>query len=117
MTVLEVTIALTIVSTVLMASAGAFFTSIRAVDGAQRRSRATVFLETVMEDLSAQTYPNLAAFNGNRIFDQATLAQSNYAVDLTVFEVAVDLSQIQARLLDLRTNREISRATTQRSRR
>lgn len=114
---LEVTIALTIVSTLLMASAGAFLSSISAVNAAQRRSVATVFLATVMEDLSAQTYADLPTFNGNRIYDKPTAAASNYAVDLTVFLTAVDLQQVQAVLTDLRTNREVGRLTTLRARR
>jgi type II secretory pathway pseudopilin PulG len=114
--VLEVTIALTIVATLLMASAGAFLSSISAVNAAQRRSVATVFLETVMEDLSAQAYVDLPSFNGNRIFDRPTAAASSYAVDLTVFLTAVDLQQVQAVLTDLRTNRVVGRLTTLRSR-
>jgi type II secretory pathway pseudopilin PulG len=117
MTVLEVTIALTIVSTVLLASAGAFLSSIVAVNAAQRTSRATVFLETVMENLSAQAYDDLIAFNGNRVYDQATSADSNYEADLSVFVSAVDLLQVQVVLLDVRTNQEIGRLTTLRSRR
>ena len=117
MTVIEVTIALTIVCTILVAAAGGFWTSISAVKTAQKTSRATVFLETVMEDLSAQPYDSLLAFNGNRIYDQAAAANASYSVDLTVFLAAVDLEQIQAILTDLRTNREVARLTTLRSRR
>lgn len=117
LTLLEVTIALTIVATVLMVSVGAFGSSIKAVNSAQRRSRATVFLQTIMEDVSAQPYDNLLAFNGNRFMDQATAARSNYAVDLSVFVVSLDLEQVQGVLTDLRTNREIGRVTTLRSRR
>lgn len=115
--VIEVTIAMTVSCTVLLATAGAFASSLSAVHSSQRTTQATVFLESVMEDLSAQTYDNLPAFNGNRIFDQATANRSNYAVDLTVFLASVDLQQIQATLTDLRTNREIGRLTTLRSRR
>ena len=114
---LEVTIAMTIVSTILLASAKAFSTNFTAVNTAQSMTRGAVFLETVMEDLSVQPYENLAAFNGNRIYDGATAQRSSYAVDLTVFLAAVDLQQVQAVLTDLRTNREIARLTTLRSRR
>ena len=117
LTLLEVSIALLIVCSVLMASASAFLTNISAVSSAQRRSRATLFLETVLEDLSAQDYDNLAAFDGNQVFDQATLARSNYTVDLTVFLAAVDLMQVRAVLTDRRTNLEVGRVTTLRSRR
>jgi hypothetical protein len=110
--VLEITITLTIVTTVLMAAAGALLSSLSAVSSAARTSRATVFLETVMEDLSAQPYDNLLAFNGNTIFDQATAADSNYSCNLTVFTAAVDLLQIDVVLRDMRGNREIGRVTT-----
>ena len=114
---LEVTIALTIVSTVLVASAGAFMSSVSSARTAQRRSMGTVFLQTVMEDLAAQPYDNLLAFNGNTIFDQPTAAASNYSVVITVFVAAVDIQQIQCVMTDRRTNREIGRVSTMRSRR
>lgn len=117
LTVLEVTIALSVISTVLLASAQALSSTISAVKTAQRTSCATVFLSTVMEDISAQSYDDLLAFNGNRIFDQQAAANSNYAVDLRVFVTSIDLRQIEAVLIDLRTNREIARVTTLRSKR
>ncbi len=117
LTVLEVMIALAITSTALMATAGAFSSSLSAANSALTRTRATVFLGTVMEDLSAQEYDNLLALNGERIFDQANEAHSSYAVDLTVFLAAVDLLQVQAQVTDLGTQSVITRVTTLRSRR
>lgn len=116
-TILEITIAVAVITTVLMASAGAFVSSLSSVESAQRRTRATVYLETVMENISAQPYDNLLSFNGNHLHDQATTGSSNYGVDLTVFVSGLDLVEIQAVLLDLRSNAEITRVTTQRSRR
>ncbi len=117
MTVLEVTIALAITATVLLASAAAFMTSIAAVNSAQRTSRGALFAETVMEDLGAQPYANLAAFNGNTMFDGATLATSQFTVGLTIFTVAVDLIQVRAVLTDRHTGRELGRLTTLRANR
>lgn len=117
LSLLEITIALTVVSTVLLASVGAFGSSISAVNSARRTSRASVFLETVMEDLSAQSYDNLLAFNGNRIYDQTTAAKSSFAVDLTVFVAALDLERIDAVVVDLHSNREIGRVSTMRAKR
>ena len=114
---LEATIALAVVSTVLIASAGAFSSSLSSVNSSQRRSRGMVFLQTVMENLGAQSYDNLLAFNGNRIYDQATLGASTFYVDVTVFTAATDLDQVQTVLRDMRTNREIGRVTTLRSKR
>lgn len=64
---------------------------------------------------SAQPYDALPTFNGNRIYDQTTPSSSSYSVDLTVFLAALGLQQIQAVLVDLRTNRELCRVTTLRA--
>ncbi|HTF87832.1 MAG TPA: hypothetical protein VK843_05440 [Planctomycetota bacterium] len=117
MTVLEVTIALAITSTVLLASGAAFMSSIASVNSAQRTSRGALFAQTVMEDLAAQPYANLAAFNGNTIFDEANAADSHFSVGLTVFTAAVDLIQVRAVIRDLHTGRELGRLTTLRANR
>ena len=117
LTILETVIAMAILFTALLASAQTMARSISVVNDAQRMDRASIFLETVMEDLAAQPYANLLAFDGNHLTDRATAAQSMYGVDLTVFQSAVDLVQIQAVLRDERTGRELGRATTLRSRR
>jgi Tfp pilus assembly protein PilV len=117
LTVLEVTIAFTIVSTVLLASASAFTSTLNATRSAQTRSRGIVFLDTVMEDMSAQAYSTLLTFNGNKVYDGPTAARSNYSVDITAFLSAVDLVQVQGVLKDLRTNHEIGRVTSLRTNR
>jgi hypothetical protein len=114
-TIVEVTLALAIVTTVLTASAGAFMSNLSTARTAQRISRATLFLETVMQDLSAQVYDDLPAFNGNRFFDGASEAASDYSITLAVFAAGIDLLQIQAVLTDLRSDRELGRLTTYRS--
>jgi len=115
--VLEVTIALLIVSTVLVSLTGAFLTSAQAVHSAKGSSRGTVFLQSVMEDLAAQPYDALPSFNGNRIFDRDTQRASNWSVDLAVYPSGVDLEQVDATLFDLRTARVIAQLSTLRSRR
>jgi len=115
--VLEVTIALLIVSTVLVSLTGSFLSSAEAVHKAQGTNRATVFLQSVMEDLSAQPFDALLSFNGNRVFDHDTQLHSNWSVDLSVFPVGVDLEQVDATLTDLRSARILTRVTTLRSRR
>ena len=117
LTILETVIALAILFTALLASAQTMARSIAVVNDAQRMDRASIFLETVMEDLAAQPYANLLAFDGNHFTDRATAATSMYGVDVTVFQAAVDLVQVQAVLRDERTGRELGRATTLRSRR
>jgi hypothetical protein len=70
-----------------------------------------------MEELAAQPYDALTSFNGNRIFDHDTQQASNWSVDLDVFQAGVDLEQLDATLVDLRTARVITRLSTLRSRR
>jgi hypothetical protein len=117
LTVIEVTLALAILCSLLAVSAGGFMTNLSAVHSAQRTSEGSLFLETVMQDLSAQPYDSLLAFNGNTFFEHGTEAKSNYGVTLTVFQAALDLLQVQAVVTDIRNAREIGRLTTLRSRR
>lgn len=117
MTVLEITIAVTIVAVMLMGSTTAFMSSIQGVQNARKQSRGAVFLRTVMEDVAAQDYADLPSLNGDRILDDANAARATFAVDLTVFLAAVDLQQVEAELRDLRTNRVLGRVVTLRSRR
>lgn len=112
--IVEVTIALAIVTTVLTASAGAFISNLSAARGAQRVGRATLFLETVMQDLSAQPYDALLAFDGNRIFDGADEAHSDCSATLSVFQAGVGLLQLRVLVTDLRSDRELGRLTTYR---
>jgi len=116
-TVLEVTVALLIVSTVLVSLTGAFLTSSQPVPTANDSSRGTVFLQSVMEDLAAQPYEALPTFNGNRIFDMDTWPRSNWSVNLAVFPAGVDLEQVDASLVELHTGRVIADLSTLRSRR
>lgn len=117
LTLLEVTIAMSITATVLLASAGAFSSSLTSVNAAQRVSRGAMFARTVMEDLAAQPYANLTAFNGNTIYDQANASDSKYSINLSVFAASVDLLQVRAILTDLHTGRELCRLTTLRANR
>ncbi len=113
----EVTIAIAVLLTGLMATARTLASSITAVNAAQRTSQAALFLETVMEDVAAQPYANLLALDGNHLIDGADADASNFAVDLNVFQSAADLIQVDAVLTDVRSGRETGRVTTLRSRR
>jgi len=117
MSVLEVTIAIAIVSMILLSSGSALIGSLHGARQARETSTASVFLQTVMEDLSAQPWANLPTFNGDQIYDQPTPARSRYRVDLSVFTTSVDLLQIRAIVRDTRTNRELGRLTTLKERR
>jgi len=113
--IVEITIALAIVATVLAGASGALlsnFFSIRTADGL---SSGTLFLESVLENLSAQSYDDLLAFHGNTLFDGADEEHARYAVELSVFESEVGLMQIGAVLRDLNGGRELGRVATLRS--
>ena len=116
-TVIEISICLVIVATVLLATARAFSESLGAVGQARDTTSAAIFLETTLEDVTTQPYDNLLSLNGNRLFDRTDAGDSRFAIDLSVFLAEVDLIQMRAALVDLRTGGEIGRATTFRSRR
>ncbi|MCY2959632.1 MAG: hypothetical protein NTY35_05640 [Planctomycetota bacterium] len=117
LSIVEVTVALAILLTGLLATARTLASSVTVVNDARRMNRAAVFLETVMEDVAAQPYANLLALDGNQITDGVTGASSSYSAELTVFQAAADLIQVEAQLTDLRSGREIGRVTTLRARR
>lgn len=117
LTLVEACLATLVVAIVMLISTNAISASMKAVGQARTNTRAAIFLETVMEDVSAQPYENLLALNGNQIIDEDDLASSHYSVDLTVFLAEVDLLQVDAVLTDLRTNKPMGRLTTLRSNR
>jgi len=117
MTLIEVTISLAIVSVLLLAALSAFGSSIRASSSARGTTDASIFLEATLENLAAQSFEGVLAMNGNRFFDGDDEDDSSYAVDLTTFQAAVDLLQIETTLVDLRTGRTIGRLATLRGRR
>ena len=117
LTLIEVMIAMMVASTVLISSAYAFSASMRAVQQARKMTQAAAFLETVMENVASQPYANLAALNGNQLFDHTNAVDSQYSVTLAVFANQVNLMQVRATLVDVSTNREIARLTTLRSNR
>ena len=91
--------------------------SLKAVNSARRVTGGSQYLASVMQNLAAQPYANLLAMNGNQLFDQATLADSNFTVDIVAFETEIDLLQLEATLNDRRTGRELGTITTLRTKR
>ena len=114
-TMIEITISLLILTVILLSSASAFSSSIRAAAQAERTTEAALFIETVTEDISALSYVEVLALNGNAIFDVTNEDDSNFLVALDVFPVEVGLIQLRMRLIDLRNDREMGRSTTLRS--
>lgn len=114
-TLVEVAVSSVVVAFLAMASATAFTSNLRSVEDAERITLASIFLETVMEDVSAQDYDDLLGLNGNQLFDTPAAANANWAVRLTVFQSAIDLLQIEAELTDLRSGRVLGSVTTARA--
>ncbi len=117
LSVIEVVVALTLVSGVMLGASAGFSGSLAAVDRAHDLHDARTHLATVLEDVAAQPYDNLLALNGNQVLSGATLASSAFVTDLTVFQAQVDLLQIRAVVSDRRTGQQLASVTTLRSRR
>lgn len=117
LTLIEVTISMLIVATVLLASARTFTSTLKISDQARRTTSAAMFLETVMEDVGAQPFSNVLSLNGETFFDGEDLGSSNNTLSLAVFLVEPNLLQVDAIATDLRTGRVVARLASQRSRR
>ncbi len=115
MTLTEVAISTAIIGTTLVATTGSFLSSISATSHAKHQSEAMVFMQTVMEDLSAQPFANLAAFNGDRVFNNGTEARSRMVADITVFAAAAGLQQVTVVVRDLNIGTEYGRVATLRA--
>lgn len=115
LTLVEISVAIVVASALLLASAGAFSSSLSAVSQAERTQTGALFLETTMEDVSAQPYENLLALHGNRVFSNTNADDSAHIVELSVFQAQVGLLQLSASLIDTRTDLEIGRVTMLRS--
>ncbi len=109
MTLVEVMIASGVVAVLLMATAAAFSSNIKAVGMARSLTGGGIFLETVHEDLMAQSFNNLLALNGNQVFDGDSPAASQFRVDLDVFLVSPGLIQVRAGMVDLQSGNELAR--------
>ena len=116
-TLVEVVVCSFILAVLLLSLAGAFSSNLMTTVSSRNLTEGAAFLESTMQSLDAQGYDGLLAMNGNRIFDDPVPANASFAVDLSVWESAVDLLQVRAVLTDLRTNRELVRVVTRRSRR
>lgn len=115
LTLIEVTIGLVLITIAFLAAANVFSSSLAATGQAARLATGSDFLETTMEEVGAQPYANLLSLDGSRLYDDTDANHSNFAVDLSVFQAEIGLLQIRTALVDLRTGRELTRMTTQRS--
>jgi prepilin-type N-terminal cleavage/methylation domain-containing protein len=115
LTLIEISVSIVVICVFLLACATALTSSLSAARGAVETTDGAIFLEATMEDLSAQAYSDLLSLNGNRIFDGTSASDSRYAVDLAVFLSEANLIQVQADLVDLRSNARVGGVTTLRS--
>ena len=115
LSLVEVMLAVGIATLLLMATAGTFFGNMKAVGQARSITGATIFLETIREDLLTQPYANLLALNGNAFFDGAAPDASRFRADLSVFQSQIGLLQVRVALVDLHSDREVARLVTVRS--
>lgn len=106
---------MTVATVALLASAGAFASSIDNVESSKKITEAAVFAETILEDISAQEFEDLLNLDGNEFYDAGDEDSSSYAAEVTVFQAAVGLRQIRLVIRDIQSGRELGRLTTQRS--
>lgn len=116
-TLVEVIISAALLAILFLALASSFGMNLKSVSTAKDMVQATLFLETTMQSLSAQSYDNLLAMNGNQFYSRTDATDSKYRIDLAVFTSQVDLLQVRAVLSDNKRNMELSRIMTNRSRR
>ena len=115
LTLIEVMFAIVVVSILMLATTAAFTSTMKGMRHADATTRASIFLQSTMEDLSAQSYAALLAMNGNTFYDDGVEADSNYEIDLAVFQSAVGLLQVSVSLSVVGDDRELARITTLRS--
>lgn len=117
MTLIEVSISSVIVVILLLASSMAFVGNMKTAGQAQSLTGSGIFLETVMEDITAVDYANLLVLDGNQIFENNDATDSSFRVDLDVSLLEVDLVSITAVLRELPSDRQLIRLTSLRCRR
>lgn len=112
---LEVLLAMVLLSVGLAAVAGVFGATARTSDRSREMTRSTRFLEQVMASIEAQSYDAVLAMNGNTFRDGKDDASSLYTAKLSTTVAGVGLAQVAVVLTDLRTGREQARIGTYRS--
>ena len=117
LTLIEVVVASAVVVIVVLGSSGAFMENLQGASSARKLTSATLYLDTVRENLTAQDPSALLAMNGNQFFDGADGASSEFRVDLTVFTTDVELLQLQLNLIELSSGRLLGSINALRSQR
>ncbi|MEZ6014252.1 MAG: prepilin-type N-terminal cleavage/methylation domain-containing protein [Planctomycetota bacterium] len=115
LTLIEVMIASVVVTILILGAAAAFSETVGGANAARRMTSGVLYLETISENISAQPAANLLALDGNQLFDGTDATNSQYRVDVTVFEAETQLAQVELALFDLATNRQLGTVVTQRT--
>lgn len=115
LTLIEVLIASVVVTILTLGAAAAFSETVGGAKAARSMTSGVLFLETVSENVNAQASLNLLGLDGTQSFDGTNANDSEFRVDITVFEVINQLVQIDLALTELSTGRRLGTVTTQRS--
>lgn len=115
LTLIEVAISTVIATILVLATAAVFSENMQVVERSRGMTGGASFLGTTLESVSAQSYDNLLTLNGTRLFENTDADDSAYAVDLTTFLVEVGLVQVEAELVDLKSDRVVGRVLCQRA--
>lgn len=101
MSLVELVIASGVIAVLLLASAAAMGENVDSTNHSRTLAHGAVFLESVQEDLAALDAAALLAMNGQSVYSNAAdWGDARYRVDITVFTAAVELLQIELRLVD-----------------
>lgn len=108
LTLVELVIASGIIAVLLLASAAAMGESVESTNMSRSLTRGAIFLESVQEDLAAMSASDLLAMNGQSVHSTDDWDDAPYRVDIVVFTAAVDLLQIELRLIDQYSGRSLA---------
>ncbi len=112
MALIEVSISAVIIALLMMASTMAFVGNLKTAGHARDLTESGIFLETVLEDISAVAYDNLLVLDGNQIFDNTDETDSRFRVDIEADLQEVDLILLRTSLVELSTGRRLVRLAT-----
>jgi len=117
MSLIEVLITSAVLAIVLIGVANAFGSSLVSVDRARGISKASRFLEEVLDSIAMQPRPVLPLLNGNVLYSETTAKDSRYRIEITVANASVLLTQVRVVLFDQRSGAELARVISYRSER
>jgi len=112
---LEVVLASAVLAVLLLATALSLGENVDATQTSESLTNGAVFLESVEEDLASLNGAELLAMNGQSVFSSADPARADFQCVITVFNSTVSLLQVELRLVDLGTGRDVATVHTLRA--